>query len=783
MGKGVSYFTALAIVIAVGISIASLVLNIIILNQVNKSYKNSTEPIITPNHTHYDPSQGCGYNVSQSPEFKAAADYLLNGLDPTVDPCQDFYAFTCNKFLQNTDLKKLHRSRLGTYDQAQVDVFTEVAASLAKIDINDDKISKTERITKAAYDSCHANLMNPPDRTQVVYREIKNLFGGAPFLGDQLRNNVDYWDVAGQLEQKHALGTLSYSIGSSDYKNHLQNALYIGEPELSLAREYYVKPQFIDQVNQRVKDVNDLLTSFAHAVGKQCSADDVLRAAQETVNFEVQIAMASWPDDLMRNYQQQYNAYNLDGLNKAYSGITWNTYIGSLFDGIASVDKQKNFNLVITQPSYFAWLNSVFSGSTVNSTVVANYMIAQLIADEADFINPATQKANSKYIHYALRAGRGVSKIGRHEVRVLDLDGIAQGCMNLLTAYMPYGTGYVYVKGKSERNDVKKDGMIDSLQWMDDYSKERAHNKSESLVKNFGWPDMFGNFIDFKDIDDYNSDYASIIDIYKNDSSNIYDIMAVLKKGMEVRELFRILNEPAKRENFLQSPAMVNAWYQPERNSITFPYAAWNPPYYHLNYPQAYNFAGQGGTGGHELTHGYDDEGVQFGFNGELTNCTWNKCGWMDSSSSSGFVDMAQCVVTQFSTKCCPEKTGNVHCANGATTQGENIADLGGQQAAYRAYREYVATVRNGQEEERLPGLEKYTPNQIFWITYGYSWCMKQTDENLVHQLLTNPHSPGSCRTNNVMQDIPEFGIDFGCVRGTPMYPPPSERCKVWVGN
>lgn len=193
------------------------------------------------------------------------------------------------------------------------------------------------------------------------------------------------------------------------------------------------------------------------------------------------------------------------------------------------------------------------------------------------------------------------------------------------------------------------------------------------------------------------------------------------------------------RDNFLQSPAMVNAWYQPERNSITFPYAAWNPPYYNFDYPQAYNFAGQGGTGGHELTHGYDDEGVQFGFNGELTDCAWNKCGWMDTQSSAGFIDMAQCVVTQFSTQCCPEKTGNVHCANGATTQGENIADLGGQQAAYRAYRQYIATKNNGVEEDRLPGLESYTPNQIFWITYGYSWCMKQTDANLVHQVSPDP--------------------------------------------
>ncbi|CAI5455106.1 unnamed protein product [Caenorhabditis angaria] len=790
--------TVVIVLAAVAVAIASLVLNIIILNNVNTLTTN-----INNNPTyHYTPAPA--YNsssgvVGNSQAYKNAAAYLLNGLDDTVDPCQDFYAFTCNKFLANTDLQKLHRSRLGTYDQAQVDVYNEVAALLDAIDVTDTKVSKTERITKAAFDSCRKNLGNPTDKTQTIYKEIQTLFGGVPFLGEALNANVDYWDVAGHIEQQHAVGTLFYTIASSDYKDHTRNALYVGPPGLSLARDFYVKPQYISEVNQRVQDVNDMLTAFAQATGKPFNAADVLAAAQETVNFEVQIAMASWPDDLLRNYQQQYNPYTIATANKAYSSINWNSYLAELFNGVTDANQYSGYNIVVTEPSYFAWVNSVFSGQIANSTVVANYMITQLISDEADFINPTTHQAASKtnYIHYVLRGGRGVTKIGKRDSRKFDIDGLSQGCLDLLTAYMPYGTGYVYVKSKKEKYTVQSDvrnqtdliisnfqNMIDSLQWMDDLSKDRAHNKSGSLVKNFGWPEtLFGDFVDFSVIDNYHQDYQSIIDIYNKDPTNLYDIFSVLKAGMEIREFYRIMTEPAKRENFLQSPAMVNAWYQPERNSITFPYAAWNPPYYNFDYPQAYNFAGQGGTGGHELTHGYDDEGVQFGFNGELSNCEWNKCGWMDSNSSSGFIDMAQCVVTQFSTQCCPEKTGNVHCANGATTQGENIADLGGQQAAYRAYRQYIATQRNGMEEDRLPGMEAYTPNQIFWITYGYSWCMKQSDSNLVHQLLTNPHAPAQCRTNQVMQDIPEFGQDFGCTKGSPMYPEPAGRCKVWVGN
>ncbi|EPB70589.1 peptidase family M13 [Ancylostoma ceylanicum] len=237
---------------------------------------------------------------------------------------------------------------------------------------------------------------------------------------------------------------------------------------------------------------------------------------------------------------------------------------------------------------------------------------------------------------------------------------------------------------------------------------------------------------------------------------------------------------------------MVNAWYIPERNSITFPYAFWNPPYYSYEYPQAYNYAGQGGTAGHELVHGFDDQGVQFDADGRLSGCSWIECGWLEEKSKNGFGDMAQCVVTQYSTQCCPQTGGTTHCANGAMTQGENIADLGGQLAAYLAYREYI-TKELGEEEKRLPGLEQYTPNQIFWITYGFSWCMSQTDSSLIRQeetlkrpyfqLLTDVHSPGSCRVNQVMQDIPEFARDFGCTMGQNMYPEPEQRCPVWVAE
>ncbi|PIO71157.1 peptidase family M13 [Teladorsagia circumcincta] len=269
------------------------------------------------------------------------------------------------------------------------------------------------------------------------------------------------------------------------------------------------------------------------------------------------------------------------------------------------------------------------------------------------------------YVPYAQRRGRGVTRfedfrkfqdmkcndighrVGRRFTRKFDDEDPAVGCIDALMAYMPYGPGYVYVKSME---DVR-----------DQVVKDITH-QTDLVIANF------------------QADYYPIIAAYNKNKTDFYTILNMLKAGLENREAFRLLVAPDNKGDSLE-------------------------------YPQAYNYAGQGGTGGHELTHGFDDEG---------------------------------------------------------------------QQAAYNAYRQYIK--EQGHEELRLPGLAQFSPNQIFWITYGYSWCMKQNDANLVNQLLTNPHAPGSCRTNQVMQDIPSFGKDFGCRQGSPMYPKPDQRCKVWVG-
>ncbi|KHJ99694.1 peptidase family M13 [Oesophagostomum dentatum] len=768
---------------------------------------NSKPLPVRVNDTIYCPSYG---KPDTSDAYKEAASYLLSGLDQSVDPCEDFYAFSCNTYVKNHNASEIGVSRVAAYDEAQQQVDVEIVEALQAVDIGDSSQSLTERLTKAALLECvyHSRARTPVDNSKDVLIEMRDLFGGIPFLNHSLKEGLDFFSVMGELEQNHAMGSLLHAAVSVDFKNVQQHTLFISQPILPIPRDYYVLPQHTTVLEDRIKLVTKVLQSFAETVLDDASPyiDLIKTSARDVVKLEMQIAMASWPESAMRNYAQQYNPYKLEQLEKAYPSIKWKSYFNAMLSTVSSTFDITKKNIIIAQPSYFGWLNALFTGETVDAKTIANYLLTHLIFEDADFMggNIKTHVMKSDYVRYALRKGKGATRIGVQQFPRIFRDSKDDPnieCLNTIMVYMPFGPGYVYVKSKKNRDDVAKDiqhqtelvfksfmKMIKELEWMSTNAQKLAAEKATKMIRNYGWPkDLFGDFSNSQKVDAYHqTDYGDIINYYKTNSTHLYyKIRKTMLKGYSNRESFRtvvsFLNRSFSRDQFLMSPAMVNAWYAPERNSITFPYAIWNPPYYNYGYPQAYNYGGQAGTGGHELVHGFDDQGVQFGADGSLSGCTWIECGWMEPEVKASFNNMAQCVVTQYSTQCCPAKSGNIRCANGETTQGENIADIGGQLAAYYAYREYVKEL--GKEEMRLPGLEQYTPNQLFWISYGFTWCMSQTESKLISQLLTDLHAPGSCRVNQVMQDIPEFAKDFGCTIGQNMYPLPEQRCAVWVSE
>uniref|UniRef100_A0A914CUU7 Uncharacterized protein n=1 Tax=Acrobeloides nanus TaxID=290746 RepID=A0A914CUU7_9BILA len=317
--------------------------------------------------------------------------------------------------------------------------------------------------------------------------------------------------------------------------------------------------------------------------------------------------------------------------------------------------------------------------------------------------------------------------------------------------------------------------MVDQISWMSQKSKQGAYYKIDNLVKNIAYPDF----------------------IYDDNALNqYYSALKFSTSGTTVQDYVTLLNDltrfsywtsynyttfkDIKRDDFNGPPGVVNAWYQPELNSITFPAAILQAPFFDPGWPASINFGAMGIIAGHELTHGFDDEGVQWDGTGVLST-------WMDANSSVAFKNMASCVIDEYSQFCPLAGITNPEtnlpyspsCINGRQTQGENIADNGGIHSAFRAYRN--AMNFNGPDQ-RLPGnlVGQFTHDQLFFLSFAQIWCQLPDSPNRVYeQILSDPHSPSKYRVWGTLKNYPAFQTAFNCPSGTNYTNP--NHCNVWI--
>ncbi|EYC34051.1 hypothetical protein Y032_0001g218 [Ancylostoma ceylanicum] len=686
--------------------------------------------------------------------WQEAANILRSGLDERVDPCENFYAFTCNSFMSKVNITNLHLDEFGTSSLAQVRVYAAIANALKDVDVNDTKWFETERITKAAYDACVINkeLEFGQDASEDIYKHLQDLNVNVPFLNQTIKDDLDIFAAIGAIERTYGFGALLQSSVNVDYKNISQNVLYVSQPKLPMARDLYVLPHFVGFQNMRTDKIHNTMLAFSMELVDDPSEFEALmhEAADEVVHLEIQIAKASWPKREMSKHTEQYNPHTLESLERIYPNIGWRSYFKKLLD-------LKNLD-----------------GGTLGK-------------DNADFLSVPLNDDHQRIVSAKLHKGRNHRKLRvlkRRMVRSLDLKQSSIHCMEMVVNYLPFGAGYVYVKSvqdREKRNEGIKNHtrlMINSFQdiiklpnWMSSETKKFALKKAEGIRRNLGWPlQLFGDFKNSSSIDSYHKkDYYAVIDAYNTNNEDFYTMMKILKTALKNREDLRKLKEKPNRKRFEYSPAKVQIKYKPEKNSITIPLASFDSILYNNDYPKTYSIASRGIAIAQELAKAFDEEGIQFDAAGSLSQK------WMDLASDLRYMRMKECVILQYSARCCPENYNSVRCSKGENTERQNIADIGGLLAAHKAFNRQIK-----KRELRLPGLERFTPEQIFWITYGSSLCTLQTDLNLFLELQEGRHSPRKCRVNQALQNLQAFAHDFGCIPGAPMAPTADELCPVW---
>merc|ERR1719278_2463208 len=302
------------------------------------------------------------------------------------------------------------------------------------------------------------------------------------------------------------------------------------------------------------------------------------------------------------------------------------------------------------------------------------------------------------------------------------------------------------------------DTILKEIDWMDPETRSRAIKKADGIVEHIGYP---SELLDVRKLEDL------YVGLELNSTHYLGNALNITIFGTSYA--FSKLRERVDKLDWVRHgrPAVVNAFYSPLENSIQFPAGILQGVFFNSERPKYMNHGAIGWVIGHEITHGFDDQGRQFDKEGNLLN-------WWQPDTSSRYLKKAKCIIDQYRNYTFPQ-LDNLPL-NGINPQGENIADNGGIKEAYRAYNEWVNT--HG-EEQLLPGLN-FTPRQMFWISAANVWCSKSRPEALKLSVLTGTHSPDQFRVQGAFSNMEAFSEDFKCPTGSKMNPEINLKCKVW---
>ncbi|XP_055295789.1 neprilysin-2-like isoform X2 [Sitodiplosis mosellana] len=683
-------------------------------------------------------------DVCQTAECVSAAADVIKFIDASIDPCNDFYDFACGKFLRGTIL---------TDDKVSVDTFGIVGDKMQYqlLRLIDSPIERRDiesfRLVKKLFSLC-MNQTRIEELGLTPMIEIHKSLGGWPCVeGDQWNQNLTWnWRDSSKNLLNAGFGhSYLFSISiDTDMRNSSRKRIVLDEPSLGLSREFLLRGMNDSVVQAYFEYMIDLAAIFG--ADKNQSKKELL----DVLTFEMNLANISTPMEESRNLSELYNPMTLNETQSKYPYINWVEYINSLLPPNISVTE--NETVIFNSISFFKHFGDLI-GTTSNRTI-ANYLFWRLTEYSAYYMNSEIRKRQLVY---------DIVAIGKKE-----LSTRWKECISITNNELSTAVGALYVR-KYFRREAKQTAalMVEQIrkelkdvlkknEWMDAKTKLAAINKVDSIITHIGYTD---ELYDDRKLDDLHK----TMDI---DSTNYLLSILNINKFYTNYEI-NSLRKPVNKTDWIShsAPTLVNAFYSFEENSIELPAGILQGMFFSADTPMYLNFGGIGFIIGHELTHGFDDEGRQYDQNGHLSN-------WWNNVTEIQFLERAQCMIDQYSNF--TEPLTNL-TLNGINTQGENIADNGGIKFSYNAYKKWIK--ENGAEQ-RLPGLQQYTPEQMFWIGAAQKWCSIDRTEYMRLRILNGVHAPDKYRIIGSFSNSNEFSQDFHCAPGAPMNP--IKKCTVW---
>jgi putative endopeptidase len=640
-------------------------------------------------------------------------------MELTANPCADFYQYACGGWMAKNPIPA-DQSSWGTFSELQEHNREILRSILEKASVDNPQRSSIDQKIGDFYYSCM-------DEGQI------DKLGISPLTQDL--NRIDALaskqQIAAELDVLHPLGVgaLFEFSATPDSKDSTQMIADAGQGGLGLPdRDYYL--------NTDAKSVQIRSAYVAHVQKMlELSGEPSAQAAAEAqaiLRIETDLAKASLSRVAQRDPQQTYHKLTVKELAALAPSIDWTKY----FSGLAT---PAFTSLNVAEPDFFKGLNSVLTGASLAD--LKAYLRWHLIHGEAALLAKPFVDEDFHFYQQTLTGTTEIEARWKRCVEATDGDlGFALGQKYVEQAFPPQAKARVL--GMIDEIEKMLGQDVQSLTWLTPATKQQALVKLRAVTNKIGYPDRW-------------RDYSSV-KIVRGD--------AIGNDERATRfEVHRVLNKigmPVDRSEWGMTPPTVNAYYSPLQNSINFPAGILQPPFFDNRRDAATNYGAIGSVMGHELTHGFDDQGRQYDAQGNLRN-------WWTPEDAKEFEQRAECFIKEYSAY---TPVDDVHL-NGKLTLGENTADNGGVRLAFMALMKSL----DAKSEPKIAG---FTPQQRFFLGYAQLWCENVRPQAARYFAQVDPHSPGRARVNDVLGNMPEFGEAFACRAGQPMVHQPA--CRVW---
>ena len=664
------------------------------------------------------------FAACNQPTNKEAAkeDILRAHIDTSVMPGEDFFSYANGTWIKNNPIPA-DETAYGIGELVQKELY----AKLRKI--NDDALAKAEK-------------SGPGQQIGDFWFSAMDTIGieknGVEPLRDELNKIAamkSREDIMMQAVHMHSYGAnVFFDEGvSQDPKRSDVEAYNMDQGGLGLPnRDYYFN------TDERTKKIRDMYPGFIAKVFMLMGADNAQAnaKAQAIVTLETDLAKSSRKLEDLRDPYKNYNKYAISNLKTMSPGIDWPKYLAEI--GVKHVD-----SVIVGQPEFYKELDKVIA--TADMQTLKDYMTFHLIITFAGSLSKPYADAAFDFYSKAIRGAQEQHPRWR---RALDAEEGAIGEELGQLFVKEYFNATAKARYEQIVDDVKNayKARIEKLDWMSDSTKQKAIHKLMVIRKKVGYPDKWKDFSSLKiDRGPY------VLNVMRaNQWWNNYSLNK--------------LGKPVDRDEWDMTPQTYNAYYNPSNNEIVLPAAMMTVPGYRdseLDDALVYGYTAAS-TVGHEITHGFDDQGRQYDEHGNLNN-------WWDMKDTAQFIRRADVLVKQFN-KMNPLDTLHI---NGSATLGENLADLGGILIGLDAFKQ----TESYKKGEKIGGL---TPIQRFFLGYSLGWLLQERPERIATQLLTDVHSPAKYRVNGPFPNVADFYDAFGIKPGDKMYIPDSLRVHLW---